>query len=104
MKTVKQKKLEKAGWKTGSADEFLGLTPEESAMVSIRLALAQNLKGRRLQLGISQVELARRLGSSQSRVAKMESAENSISVDLLVRGMLATGAKPKEVGSVLVDC
>lgn len=104
MKTVKQKKLEKAGWKIGSADEFLGLTPAESAMVSIRLALAQKLKGRRLQLGLSQVELARRLGSSQSRVAKMEAAENSISVDLLVRGMLAIGAKPREVGSVLVDC
>ena len=104
MKTEKRKKLENAGWKVGSADEFLDLSAEESALVSIRLALAQKLKGRRLRLGLSQVQLARRLGSSQSRVAKMEAAEPDISVDLLVRGMLATGAKPKEVGAALADC
>lgn len=103
MKTKKQTKLENAGWKLGSTDEFLDLTPGESAMVSIRLALAQELKGRRLQLGLSQVELARRLRSSQSRVAKMEAAAPGISVDLLVRGMLATGANPKEVGAAMVD-
>ena len=101
MKMEKQKKLEKAGWKIGSADEFLDLTPEESALVSIRLVLAANLKGRRLRLGLSQVDLARRLGSSQSRVAKMEAAGPDVSVDLLVRGMLATGAKPREVGAAV---
>ena len=103
MKTKKQNKLENAGWKVGSADEFLDLTPGESAMVGIRLALAEKLRGRRLRLGLSQVELARRLGSSQSRVAKMEAAEPDISVDLLVRGMLATGANPKEVGAAMAE-
>jgi len=101
MKTKKQNKLENAGWKPGSAEEFLDLTPGESAMVGIRLALSQKLKGRRLQLGFPQVELARRLGSSQSRVAKMEAAAPGISVDLLVRGILATGANPKEVGAAV---
>jgi hypothetical protein len=101
MKIKKQAKLEKAGWKVGSADVFLGLTPEETALVNIRLALAHTLKGRRLTLGLSQVDLARKLGSSQSRVAKMESAESGVSLDLLVRAMLATGAKARDVGHAL---
>lgn len=101
MKPERKKKLEKAGWKVGSADEFLGLSKEESALVDIRLALARSLKARRQKLGISQVELARRLGSSQSRVAKMEAAEKDVSLDLLVRAMLASGANSKDVGRVL---
>lgn len=70
-------------------------------MVSVRLALAQAVRRRRLAKNYSQSDLARRLGSSQSRVAKLEAAESSISVDLMVRALLATGAKPKEVGRVI---
>jgi ribosome-binding protein aMBF1 (putative translation factor) len=101
MKPERKKRLEKAGWKVGSADDFLGLSKDESALVNIRLALAQSLKIRRHKLGISQAELARRLGSSQSRVAKMEAAEADVSLDLLVRAMLASGAKPRDVGRAL---
>jgi ribosome-binding protein aMBF1 (putative translation factor) len=101
MKPERKKQLEKAGWKVGSANEFLGLSKDESALVNIRLALARSLKTRRQKLGISQVELARRLGSSQSRVAKMEAAEVDVSLDLLVRAMLASGANPRDVGRAL---
>ena len=101
MKTTKQKKLARAGWRTGSAEEFLGLKAEETALVNMRVSLAEKLRGRRMRLGLSQTELARRLGSSQSRVAKMEAGETDVSIDLLVRGMLATGAKPGEVGSAI---
>lgn len=101
MKADKRNRLEAAGWKLGSADEFLGLTPEESAFVNIRIALAGRLKDRRLKLGLSQIALARKLGSSQSRVAKMEAAEPDVSLDLLIRAMLATGAKPSDVGRAL---
>ena len=101
MKASQRNRLEAAGWKLGSAEDFLGLTPEETAFVSIRVALAGKLKDRRLKLGLSQVALARRLGSSQSRVAKMEAAEPDVSLDLLVRAMLATGARPSDVGRAL---
>jgi ribosome-binding protein aMBF1 (putative translation factor) len=101
MKPARKKQLEKAGWTVGSAEQFLGLSKQESALVDIRLALAQSLKARRQKLGISQVDLARRLGSSQSRVAKMEAAEPDVSLDLLVRAMLASGANPREVGRAL---
>ena len=98
MKTAKKARLEKAGFRVGSAAEFLKLTPEESTLVNMRLALAGAVRGRRARLGFSQSELARRLGSSQSRVAKIEAGEANVSFDLLVRAMLATGAKSKEVG------
>ena len=101
MRTITQKNRARAGWRTGAAEDFLGLKAEETALVNMRLSLAEKLRGRRLRLGLSQTELARRLGSSQSRVAKMEAGEADVSLDLLVRGMLATGAKRGEVGSAI---
>ncbi len=101
MKTTKRKALERAGWRTGSADEFIGLKPEETALVNMRLSLAEKLRGRRTKLGLSQTELALRLGSSQSRVAKMEAGEADVSLDLLVRAMLATGANERDVAHAI---
>jgi ribosome-binding protein aMBF1 (putative translation factor) len=101
MKTEKKARLEKAGFRVGSASELLKLTPEESTLVNMRLSLAGAVRERRAHLGFSQSELARRLGSSQSRVAKIEAGESNVSFDLLVRAMLATGAKPREVGEAI---
>lgn len=101
MKTTKRKALERAGWRTGSADEFIGLKPEETALVNMRLSLAEKLRVRRTKRGLSQTELALRLGSSQSRVAKMEAGEADVSLDLLVRAMLATGANERDVARAI---
>jgi ribosome-binding protein aMBF1 (putative translation factor) len=101
MKPEKKQRLEAAGFKVGSADEFLNLSPSESALVSLRLSLASEVRRRRLQLNYSQAELARRLGSSQSRVAKLEAAGADVSLDLLFRALFATGAKNRDVGKVV---
>lgn len=101
MKPERKHRLEKAGFRVGSAAEFLNLSPEEAILVTMRLALAGAVRERRANLGVSQTELAHRLGSSQSRVAKIEAGESNVSFDLLVRAMLATGAKPREVGAVI---
>jgi len=101
MKTEEKRRLEKAAWRVGSAADFLNLSPEEAILVNMRLALAIAVRGRRARLGVSQSELARRLGSSQSRVAKIEAGESNVSFDLLVRALLATGAKPSEVGRAI---
>jgi len=101
MDKAKKKNLEGAGWRVGSAEEFLGLTPEEAAFVEVKLALSEKLKARRTQQGMSQAQLARRLGSSQSRVAKMEAADASVTVDLLVRGLIASGASKREIGNAI---
>jgi len=101
MKQTKRSRLEARGWRVGSAKEFLGLTPEEAALVETRLALSQALRSRRVAQGLTQSELARQLKSSQSRVAKMESGDKTVSVDLLVKALFSLGAKPRDVGRAL---
>ncbi len=101
VETERKKKLEKAGWRVGSADEFLELSPEETAFVEVKLALSAQLKAHRTKQGLSQAQLARRLGSSQSRVAKMEAADSSVSVDLLVRGLIASGVSKRDIGRAI---
>jgi len=101
MKTAKRKELESKGWKVGTVREFLNLSPEESAYVELKLALSKNLQEYRRQKKLTQEELARRLKSSQSRVAKMEAGDPSVSLDLLVRSLLALGASRKHLAEML---
>jgi DNA-binding XRE family transcriptional regulator len=101
MRTPKKKRLQAAGWRVGDARDFLGLSDEEAALVEMKLALAESLRKRRVARHMTQVELARDLGSSQSRVAKMEAGNGSVSLDLLVRALLTLGATRREVARIL---
>jgi transcriptional regulator with XRE-family HTH domain len=101
MNEQKRKRLEAAGWKVGTAREFLGLTEEEAAFVELKLALARSVKLWRSARRLSQKNLAKLLGSSQSRVAKMEAADPSVSIDLLIRSLLALGARRTDLASVI---
>ena len=77
------------------------MAEEEIALIEIRLALGRSLKQRRVASGMTQQELASRVGSSQSRIAKMESADPAVSIDLFVRGLLKLGATRQEVGRII---
>ena len=101
MDAKKRKQLERAGFAVGTAAEFLALTPEEAALVEMRLALSRTLRERRTEAGLTQAALARQTGSSQSRVAKMEAGDPSVSLDLLIRALLTVGASRREVGRAL---
>ena len=101
MQESKRKKLEAAGWKVGSVDEFLELTPEESAYIEMKLALSHTLRQRRLHNKLSQIELAKMVHSSQSRIAKMEAGDPSVSIDLIMKSLLALGASPKDVAKAI---
>lgn len=101
MKRIENDRLKQAGWTVGSTAEFLGLTEEEAALIEMKLALAQSLREHRNARRLTQEQLARVLGSSQSRVAKMEAADVSVSMELLVRSLLMLGASRKEVGRVI---
>jgi ribosome-binding protein aMBF1 (putative translation factor) len=101
MEKIKKDRLAAAGWRSGDAAEFLELSAEETAFVELKLALADYLREVRARNGWTQAQVARRLGSSQSRVAKMEAADASVSLDLLVKALLALGASRSEVGSVI---
>ena len=98
MKRSKQAKLESRGWKIGSAEDFLGLSDEEAAFIEMKLALSAKLKQRRERKRMTQAELAKLVRSSQSRVAKMEAGDPTVSMDLLVKSLLALGVSKKELG------
>jgi DNA-binding XRE family transcriptional regulator len=98
MKQSKRAKLESKGWKIGSADEFLGLSAEEAAYIEMKIALSEKLRQRRQRQRMTQAELARLVRSSQSRVAKMEAGDPSVSIDLLVKSLLALGVSKRELG------
>lgn len=98
MHKAKKDRLAKKGWRFGSADELLGLSPEESAYIELKLDLSEKLRQKRIRKKLTQGDLAQLISSSQSRVAKMEAGDPSVSVDLLVRSLLALGVSRKELG------
>ena len=97
----KRQRLEAKGWRVGGVQEFLRLSDEESAYVELRLRLAESLRVRRQKRKLSQSDLARMLHSSQSRVAKMEGGDPSVSIDLLVRSLLALGASNRDLARAI---
>lgn len=100
MNEEKQKRLAEKGWTTTTVEEFLDLTPEESAYIELKLLLSRSLKERRESLHLSQEALAQRIESSQSRVSKMEAGDPSVSLDLLIRSLLSLGVTSEEIGDL----
>ena len=97
----KRAKLAKKGWKIGTAKDFLGLTDEEAAYVEMKLALSEMLRNRRVRKKLTQAQLAQEIRSSQSRIAKMEAGDPTVSIDLLVKSLLALGVSKKELGRTI---
>jgi predicted XRE-type DNA-binding protein len=98
---AKRRRLEHAGWRVGSTREFLGLTDAESTLVELRLALSNEFRALRTRHGLSQGQVAALLESTQSRVAKMESADASVSLDLLLRGLISLGASRRDLAKAI---
>ncbi len=101
MKRDKRDRLKAAGWRVGDAQDFLGLSDDERAFIETKLALADGVRRRRQRRKLTQAELAKRLGSSQSRVAKMEAADPSVSLDLLIRSLYGLGATKEDVARII---
>lgn len=97
MNSAKLKRLKAAGWKIGTTKDFLGLTDQEAALVEVKLSLIDALKKCRQKRRLSQVDLAQRMGSSQSRIAKIEAGDSSVSLDLVVRALIAAGATQQDI-------
>jgi len=101
MKQAKRLRLEKKGWRVGDAKELLQLSDEEVAYIELKLALADRMRSMREKKAVTQVAMAKLIGSSQSRIAKMESGDPSVSIDLLVKGLLALGATRKQIAGAM---
>lgn len=97
----KRKRLESKGWKIGSTREFLDLTDQDDAYIELRLKLADAFKRQRISRNLTQADFAKAVRSSQSRVAKMEAGDASVSLDLLVRSLLAMGASNKDLAKII---
>jgi predicted transcriptional regulator len=97
MKTNKLDRIKVAGWEVGSADEFLQLNDEESRLLALKLSLISAVKKSRIKRKLSQIELAHRMKSSQSRIAKIEAGDSSVSLDLIVRALIASGATTRDI-------
>jgi ribosome-binding protein aMBF1 (putative translation factor) len=101
MRKQKHKRLEAKGWKVGTVKQFLDLSDEESAYIELKIKLAAGLRQRRQQKGLSQLDLAAKLQSSQSRIAKMEAGDPSVSLDLLIRSLISLGATERELSRII---
>ena len=100
MDKAKRVRLEKAGWKVGTTKEFLELSQGEAAYIELKFNLAKAFSEKRKSLGLSQIAVAKRIKSSQSRVAKMEAGDPSVSIDLLVKSLFALGETTKSLQQV----
>jgi DNA-binding XRE family transcriptional regulator len=97
MDTQKAKRLETEGWAVGDASDFLELAPEEIEFIEFKIALANKVKELRTQKGLTQTAFARTVGSSQSRIAKLEAADLSVSTDLMLKSFFSLGARRKDI-------
>ena len=104
MNAEKMKRIKAAGYKVTTADEWLGLTPEESQLVDIRLALAEQLEEVRKEKGISQAQLAAKMGTKQSGVARMVNRPETSSMDNLVKGLITLGVPISKIAACLILC
>jgi DNA-binding XRE family transcriptional regulator len=101
MDRTKKTRLEKAGWKVSDTQEFLGLSDAEATYIEMKLDMAASLKAERTKAGLTQSELARKLQTSQPRVAKMENGDPSVSLDLIVKALLSLQFRRSDIGQVL---
>jgi hypothetical protein len=101
MKQSKRKKLENAGFRVGTVQEFLDLSDEEMALIDLKVRLIEMVKSTRLHAGVTQDVLAKLIASSQSRVAKMEAASPDVSLDLICKALFALGVSRQAIGKVI---
>ncbi|HEV8700261.1 MAG TPA: helix-turn-helix transcriptional regulator [Candidatus Polarisedimenticolia bacterium] len=101
MRKDKRARLERSGWKVGTVRDLIGLSKAEAALVELKLILSRGLRERRARRRLTQAQLARLLKSSQSRIAKMEAGDPSVSIDLLIRSLLAMGTTQRELAQVI---
>jgi DNA-binding XRE family transcriptional regulator len=97
----KRRRLEAKGWRFGTAQEFLRLSDEGAAYIDLKARLAVGLRERRRRRRLTQADLAKRLQSSQSRIAKMEAGDPSVSLDLLIRSLLILGTSRRELSRII---
>lgn len=101
MDLKKRTQLEDSGWVSTTVEAFLGLSPEEIAYINLKLYLASSVKGQRKERKFTQQALATLMGSSQSRIAKMENGDPSVSLDLMFRALMYLGVSKGQLAQII---
>lgn len=106
MKMTKEKraKLEAAGFTLTDTKDWIGLTIDENKIVEMRVALAAEVEKVRKEKGITQLQLAERMGTKQSGVARMINNPNTSSIDNLMKALIAMGAQISRIAASLLLC
>jgi len=102
MENSKLQKLKKEGWEIGNTSDFLDLSVDEAAYIELKVTLSQFLHQKRIKKHWTQEQLAQKIKSSQSRVAKMEKGDPTVSIDLLLRSLFALGTSKNELAKAIV--
>ena len=97
MDAKKLKRLEASGWEATTVQDFLHLDAADMAYIETKLALSRRLREVREKHHLTQSAVSITLKTSQSRVAKMEKADPTVSVDLLMQALFRLGATRKDV-------
>lgn len=103
MKQSKRDRLTKLGYRVTNAQDFLGLTDEEMALIDLKLSLIQKLKDTRAARNVTQQQLAKLIGSSQSRIAMLERGRPDVSLDLICRALFALGLTRRDLGKAITS-
>ena len=101
MDAKKLKRLEAGGWKVSTVQEFLNLDDADMAYIETKLALSRRLREVRAAKRLTQTAAAAALHTSQSRVAKMEKGDPTVSVDLLLQALFRLGLSRKELARAI---
>ena len=101
MRKSKRSRVEAAGWTVGTVKEFRGLSEADAVLIEMKLAFSRSLGDLRKRRGLTQAKVAELRQSSQSRIAKMEAGDPSVSMDLLVSSLLLLGASSADLAKAI---
>ena len=103
MDKARRKRLEAAGWKFETVEEFLSLTPDEARLIEVRLALSNALKKERKRLKLTQAQAANKLKTTQPRVSRMEAGDPSVSLEAILQYLFKLGMTNKSLGRTIAS-
>jgi len=95
--------MSKKMWKEGTVQEFLNLSDADMAVVETRVALTRALRRQRKMSRLTQTDMARAMRTSQSRVARIEAGDPSVSLDLVFKALYTAGLTLHDIGGVLKE-
>ena len=97
----KKARIEAMGGRVTTVEEWLDLTPEEVALIDMKIRLGNELRALRRERRLSQEEAAKLLKTSQGRISKMERGQASL--DQLTRSLLSMGESRKDLARVIAQ-